>query len=138
MESCKLPDLNPPFCAINPDELPFQEGRPLDSSDEEEGSITKSSSPDCEVFMAFIDEIPFMEADGSDRVQLDDYYLDDDDYISNAPTTPNRNTRRPPKFALNTVATMKNEKEDSMQNKHCRLRNAKRTKRRHRIVEQQQ
>jgi hypothetical protein len=41
MESSKLPDLSPLFSAINPDNLlgiePFQEGKPLDSSDEEEG-----------------------------------------------------------------------------------------------------
>jgi hypothetical protein len=60
----KLLDSSPPFFAIDPDELPFQEGRPLDSSNEEEEWITKCSSPDHEVFMAFMEEIPSMEADG--------------------------------------------------------------------------
>jgi hypothetical protein len=55
-------------------------------------------------------KIPFMEADRSDHVQLDDYYLDYDDYISDAPATPNHNTRRPPEFALNTFDTVKKEK----------------------------
>jgi hypothetical protein len=32
-------DINPPRYTIDPDELPFQEGRPLDSSDEEGGLI---------------------------------------------------------------------------------------------------
>jgi hypothetical protein len=32
-------DINPPHYATDPDELPFQEGRPLDSSDEEGGLI---------------------------------------------------------------------------------------------------
>jgi hypothetical protein len=53
-ESSRLPDLNPHLCATNPDELPFQEGRPLDSSDEEEGWIAKSYSSDHEVFVVFI------------------------------------------------------------------------------------
>jgi hypothetical protein len=128
----------PPFCAINPDELPFQEGRPLDSSDEEEGWITKSSLPDCEVFMAFIDEISLTEADGSDRVQLDDYYLDDDDYISDAPATPNHDTCKPPEFALKNIDAVKKENKDGMRNKRCKLRNTKHAERRHRIVEQHQ
>jgi hypothetical protein len=72
MESSKLPDPSPLFYAINPDNLsglePFQEGRTLDSSDEEEGWIAKSSSLDHEVFVVFTEEIPFMEADASDRV----------------------------------------------------------------------
>jgi hypothetical protein len=88
--------------------------------------------------MAFIEEIPFTEADGSDRVQLDDYYLDDDDYISDAPATPNRDTRRPLKFALNTVDTAKKENEDDVRNECGRLRNAKCAERRHRIVKQHQ
>jgi hypothetical protein len=78
MESSKLPDPSPLFCATNPDNPsglePFQEGRTLDSSDEEEGWITKSSSPDREVFIIFIEEIPFTKVDASDRVQLDDYF----------------------------------------------------------------
>jgi hypothetical protein len=88
--------------------------------------------------MAFNEEIPFTEADGSDCVQLDDYYLDDDDYISDAPATPNRDTRRPPEFALNTVDTAKKENKDSVRNERCRLRNTKHAERRHRIVEQRQ
>jgi hypothetical protein len=108
-ESSKLPDLSPTFCAINPDELPFQEGRPLDSFNEEEGWIAKSSSPDQEIFMAFIEEIPFKEAEGSDRVQLDNFYLDDDDYISNTPTTPNRDTRSHPN-SLSTPLTPRRRK----------------------------
>jgi hypothetical protein len=70
-ESSKLPDPSPLFCAINPDNLsglePFQEGRTLDSSSEEEGWIAKSSLPDHEVFMVFIEEIPFTEVEASDR-----------------------------------------------------------------------
>jgi hypothetical protein len=50
------------FLGLYLDKLPFQEGRPLDSSDEEERWIAKSSSPDREVFMVFIEEIPFTEA----------------------------------------------------------------------------
>jgi hypothetical protein len=65
-KSSKLPDPSPLFRAIKPDNLsgmePFLEGRPLDSSDEEEGWIAKSSSPDREIFMVFIEEIPFTEA----------------------------------------------------------------------------
>jgi hypothetical protein len=53
---------------------PFKEGRPLASSDEEEGWIAKNFLPDSEVFMVFIEEIPFTEADASDHVQLDDYF----------------------------------------------------------------
>jgi hypothetical protein len=37
------------------------------------GWIAKSSSPDRVIFLVFIEEIPFMEADTSDRVQLNDY-----------------------------------------------------------------
>jgi hypothetical protein len=67
------------FCAIHPDNLsglePFQEGRTLASSDEEEGWITKSSLSDRKVFMVFIEEIPFKKADASDCVQLDDDFI---------------------------------------------------------------
>jgi hypothetical protein len=54
--------------------------------------------------MAFIEEILFTKANRSDHVQLDN-----DDYISNAPATPNRDTRRPPKFVLNAIDTAKKE-----------------------------
>jgi hypothetical protein len=46
----------------------------LDSFGEEEGWIAKSSSPDREVFMVFIEEIPFTEADASYHVQINDYF----------------------------------------------------------------
>jgi hypothetical protein len=39
-----------------------------------QGWIKKSFSPDRVVFMVFIEEILFTEADASDRVQLDDYF----------------------------------------------------------------
>jgi hypothetical protein len=77
-ESSKLPDPSPLFYAINPDNLLglelFREGWTLYSFDEEEGWITKSSSSDREVFMVFIEEISFTEADALDRVQFDDYF----------------------------------------------------------------
>jgi hypothetical protein len=60
-ESSKLPNLSSLFSAVNPDNLsgvePFHEGRPLDCSNKEEERIAKSSSPDREVFMGFIEEI---------------------------------------------------------------------------------
>jgi hypothetical protein len=36
---------------------------------------------DRDVFMAFIEEIQDAGEEGSEYVQLDDYYIDDDDYI---------------------------------------------------------
>jgi hypothetical protein len=35
--------------------------------------------------MAFIKEIQDAREEGSEHVQLDDYYIDDDDYISGTP-----------------------------------------------------
>jgi hypothetical protein len=88
--------------------------------------------------MAFIEEIPFTDPDGSNRVQLDAYYLDDYDYISKVRAMPNRDTRRPPEFALNTVDTTKKENKEGVRNEHCRLKNTKRAERRHRIVKLRQ
>jgi hypothetical protein len=77
-DSSKLPDPSPLFYVINPDNLSglelFQEGRTLDSSNEEEEWIAKSSSLDHKVFTVFIEEIPFTEEDASDRVQLEDIF----------------------------------------------------------------
>jgi hypothetical protein len=71
---------SPPRSIIDSGELPFQEGRPLASSDDEEGwdVSTKRFAPDHEVFMIHINK----DNEGSKYVQLDDYYINDDDYIS--------------------------------------------------------
>jgi hypothetical protein len=83
-ESSKLPDPSSLFCAINPDNLsgiePFHEDRPLDSFDEEDGWMDKSSSPDREIFMVFIEEITFTDATHRRLLQLART-------LSNPPTT---------------------------------------------------
>jgi hypothetical protein len=50
-------DISLPLYDIDSDELLFQEGRPLNTSDWEEEKPTKNSALDHEVFMAFIEEI---------------------------------------------------------------------------------
>jgi hypothetical protein len=72
-----------PRSIIDSGELPFQDGRPLASSNDEEGwaASTKRFVPDREVFMIHVDK----DSEGSKYVQLDDYYINDDDYIFDAP-----------------------------------------------------
>jgi hypothetical protein len=114
---------------VNP---PFQEGRPLASSNDKEGwaASTKSFTPDREVFMINIDK----DSEGSEYVLLDDYYINDDDYIFDTPG-PDPDVARAfahhdlPIHALNTVGTMKIEDEDSVQKERYKLRNAKRAAR---------
>jgi hypothetical protein len=57
----KLLDLSLPRSATDSGELPFQEGRPLDSFDEEEGQTTRSKkdfTPERGVFMVHIAKNP--------------------------------------------------------------------------------
>jgi hypothetical protein len=76
MKPSKPLDSNPPRYATDPDKLPFQEGRPLDSSDEE-GSLIKPKAenfpPKREIFMFHIAKIQPTDKEGSEHIQLDDY-----------------------------------------------------------------
>jgi hypothetical protein len=93
--------------------------------------------------MAFIEEIQDAGEEGSEYVQLDDYYIDDDDYISD---TPGSDTdiagafadHELPVHAFDTVGTVKIEDEDGIQKGGHKLRNAKCATRRQRIPEQHQ
>jgi hypothetical protein len=68
---------SPPQFIATPGELPFQEGRPLPpSDDEDDGQVARSAkrfTPNKEVLMIHADE----DCEGLERVQLDDY----DDYL---------------------------------------------------------
>jgi hypothetical protein len=73
-------------------------------------------------------------------VQLDDYYINNDDYISDTPgLDPDAAGAFAhhdlPVHALNTMGTMKIEDEDDVQKERHKLRNAKRVARRQRIPE---
>jgi hypothetical protein len=81
----KLLDLSLLRSATDFGELPFQKGRPLDSSNKEGQTKPKTEdfAPKREVFMAHIAEIWHMDEEALEHVKLDDYYVDDDDdYIS--------------------------------------------------------
>jgi hypothetical protein len=68
---------SPPLFITTPSELPFQEGKPLlPSDDEDEGQVARSAkhyAPNREVFMIHAGE----NCEGLEWVQLDDY----DDYL---------------------------------------------------------
>jgi hypothetical protein len=69
--------------------------------------------------MEFIEEIQDAGEEGSEYVQLDDYYIDDDDYISDTPgLDPDAAGafahHELPVHALNTVGTVKIEDEDDV------------------------
>jgi hypothetical protein len=140
-KASKFLESSPPQSIINSDELPFQEGRPLASLNDEEGwaTSTKRFTPDREVFMIHVDK----DNEGSEYVQLVDYYINDDDYISDTPG-PNLDTARAfahhdlPVHALNTVGTTKIEDEVDIQKERHKLRNAKRAAHRQRVLGQHQ
>jgi hypothetical protein len=79
----KFLESSPPQSIIDSGELPFQEGRPLASFNDEEGWVasTKRFARDHVVFMVHIDK----DSEGSEYVQLDNYYINNNDYISNTP-----------------------------------------------------
>jgi hypothetical protein len=62
----ELFDIGFPLYDIDSDELPFQEGRPLNPSDREDEQPAKNSTLDHELFMAFIKEIQDVEEEGSE------------------------------------------------------------------------
>jgi hypothetical protein len=108
------------------DELPFQKGIPLASSDDEEGraASTKHFALDREVFMMHGDK----DNEGLEYVRLDDY---DDDYDS-------LNQSADVTISLDVTNTIKIEDEEDIQKERRKLRNTKRANRRHRVVEQHQ
>jgi hypothetical protein len=87
---------------------------------------TKRFAPDHEVFIFHVDK----DSEGSEYVQLDHYYINNDDYISDTPD-PDPDAAGAfahqdlPVHALNTVGTKKIEDEDDIQNERHKLRNAK-------------
>jgi hypothetical protein len=147
MKPSKLLDLSLPRSATDLGELPFQKGRPLDSSDKEEGQTTRRTKDfalERGVFMVRIVEIQHSDDECLEHVQFDDYRIDDDNnYISDMPvqntdTMMSFDSRELPEHALDATYTMKIEDEDDVQKEHCRLRNAKRAKRRQCMLEQHQ
>jgi hypothetical protein len=135
-------DLNPPQYATDPDELPFHEGRPLDSSDEEGGLIKpKAGNLPLEqgIFMVRIAEIQPAEEEGSERLQLDDYYIDND-YIFNTPgqdmdTTMKFDSPEPPDHVHDIEDVARMVDEDDVQKERRRFKNTKRAERRQRTLE---
>jgi hypothetical protein len=137
----KFLESSPPRSIIDSGELPFQEGRPLASSNDDEGWVvsTKCFAPDHEVFMIHIDK----DSEGLEYIQLDDYYINDDDYISD---TPSPDLDAAEAFAhhdlhihaLDTMGTTKIEDKDNVQKERHKLRSAKRAACRQRILGQQQ
>jgi hypothetical protein len=83
------------------------------------------------------------DSEGSKYIQLDDYYINDDDYISNTPD-PDPNAvgafahHDLTVHALDTVGTVKIEDEDNVQKEWHKLKNVKRAARRQRVPEQHQ
>ena len=69
----------------NSDKLSFQESRPLTPSEGEENAAAKDYLPEREVFMVRIAEIKDTEAETLALIDLDDYYINDDKYLPDAP-----------------------------------------------------
>jgi hypothetical protein len=67
------------------DKLSFQESRPLTPSEGEENSAAKDNLPEREVFMVRIAEIKDTEVETLALIDLDDYYINDDKYLPDAP-----------------------------------------------------
>ena len=67
------------------DKLSFQESRPLTPSEGEENSAAKDYLPEREVFMVRIAEIKDTEAETLALIDLDDYCINDDKYLPDAP-----------------------------------------------------
>jgi hypothetical protein len=120
---------SPPRFIATPGELPFQEGRPLPpSDDEDEGQLVQSAkhfAPNQEVLMIHADQ----DCDSLERVQLgdyDDYLLDplDEDVDATMDSV--------------SPASIKAEDADDIQKERRRLVNAKRTQCRHHAVETNQ
>jgi hypothetical protein len=83
------------------------------------------------------------DSEGSEYIQLDNYYINDDDYISDTPG-PDPDAAGAfahhdiPVHALDIVGTVKIEDEDDVQKERHKLRNAKRAACRQRVPEQHQ
>jgi hypothetical protein len=135
----KFLESSPPRSIIDSGELLFQEGRPLASSNDEEdwAASIKRFTPNHEVFMIHVDE----DSEELKYVQLDNYYINDDDYLPNTPG-PDPDTAGAlahhdlPVHALNTMGTVKIKDEDNVRKERHKLRNAKRAARMQRIPEQ--
>jgi hypothetical protein len=113
---------SPPRFIATPRELPFQEGRPLPPSDEDEGQVVRHAK--CfnrEVLMIRANK----DCEGLERVHLDDY----DDYLLD-PLDKDVDVSMDRESSSNS----KVDDADDIQKEHCRLINAKRAQRRHRTV----
>jgi hypothetical protein len=92
--------------------------------------------------MVRIVEIQPTYEEGSEHLQLDDYYIDDD-YISDTPeqdtdTTMKFDNPELPDHVHDTEDIVKMEDEDDIQKERCRFRNAKCVERKQRTLERQQ
>jgi hypothetical protein len=109
---------SPPRFIATPGELPFQEGRPLPpSDDEDEGQMVRSAkcfAPNREVLMIHVDE----DCEGLERVHLLDPLDEDVDTIMDS----------------ESPANIKVEDADDTQKQRRRLINAKCAQRRHSTV----
>jgi hypothetical protein len=142
-EPLELFDISLPLYDTDSDELLFQEGRTLNTSDGEKEQPAKNSALDREVFMAFIEEIQDAGEEVLEHVQLDDYNINDDDNISDtADSNPDAEGafahHELPVHALHTMCTVKIKDEDDVQKERRKYRNAKRAARTQRIPEQHQ
>jgi hypothetical protein len=136
-------DLSPPRYATELDELPFLEGRPFDSSDEERDLIKPKAEnflPERGIFMVRIAEIHTIDEEGSKHLQLDDHYINDD-YISDTPgqdmdTMMKFDNPELPDHVHDNEDVMKMEDQDDVQKERRRFRNTKRAERRQHTLEQ--
>jgi hypothetical protein len=129
MKPSRFLKLSPPRSIITPIELPFQEGRPLlPSDDEDKGQVARGAkrfAPNQEVFMIHAGE----DCEGLERVQLDFY----DDYLVD-PLDEDVDVTMDSESPDN----IKVEDADDIEKERCRLINVKCAKRRHRTVETNQ
>jgi hypothetical protein len=129
MKLCRFLKSSPPRSITTPGELPFQEGRPLPpSDDEDEGQVARSAkhfAPNREVFMIHTGE----DCEGIERVQLDNYH----DYLLD-PFDEDVDVTMGIEFPEN----IKIEDADDIHKEHRKLINAKRAERKHRVIETNQ
>jgi hypothetical protein len=121
--------LSPPRFIATPEELPFQEGRPLPpSDDEDEGQAAWSAkrfAPNQEVLMIHANK----NCEGLERFQLDDY----DDYLLDPLDEDVDKT-----MDRESSSNIKVDDTDDIQNERRRLINMKRAQCRHRAVKTNQ
>lgn len=143
MKPSRLSNYSKPCPVVSLDELPFQEGRPLMLLEEEKNTLlTRSYSPEQEVFMVGNVEDQHTDEEGVVDTELDDPCTNE--YFSGTPDQCIYTVSEDSGFSNNEllenvpddVDTTKTEDDDGAQKERRKLKNPKRVERRERVVKQ--